>query len=291
MTAPADLRQSLDGLSANRLTHRCVAFRPGDVVTPAAAAKLALRSIARRHHQLTAEIRALDAELARIITEMAPALLQAFCVGPDTAAALLITAGDNPERLGSESAFAALCGVSPIPASSGKTDRHRLNRGGDRRANAALHRVVIGLGWLITLQALPTDGAPSCHDLARFQHEIATASSTSRTHVLAAAWSHSALDVDPMSVESRVQRGRRGGRGSWQRKNASGSHEPASAARASRFTIARPPPAWLSYCPSVTELVAPDFTQLAQQLPRAVSLSWHFHSLQELTFTPITASG
>ena len=143
VTAPADLRQALDGLSASRLVHRCVGFRPGDVLTPAAATKLALRSIARRHRQLTAEIRALDAELARLTAETAPALLQAFCIGPDTAATLLITAGDNPERLRSESAFAALCGVSPIPASSGKINRHRLNRGGDRRANAALHRIVI----------------------------------------------------------------------------------------------------------------------------------------------------
>ena len=143
VTAPAELRQALDGLSASRLVRRCAGLRPGDVVTPAAAAKFALRSIAHRHQQLTAEIRILDDELARIITETAPVLLQEFCIGPDTAATLLITAGDNPERLRSERAFAALCGVSPIPASSGKTNRHRLNRGGDRRANAALHRVVI----------------------------------------------------------------------------------------------------------------------------------------------------
>lgn len=143
VTAPADLRQALGGLSVGGLVHRCIGFRLGDVVTPAAAAKFALRSIARRHRQLTAEIRILDAELARLTAETAPALLQAFCIGPDTASTLLITAGDNPERLRSESAFAALCGVSPIPASSGKTNRHRLNRGGDRRANAALHRVVI----------------------------------------------------------------------------------------------------------------------------------------------------
>ena len=64
-------------------------------------------------------------------------------MGPDTAATLLITAGSNPERLRSEAAFAALCGASPIPASSGKTNRHRLNRGGDRQANAALHRIVV----------------------------------------------------------------------------------------------------------------------------------------------------
>jgi len=143
LTAPADLREVLEGLTASGLARRCASLRPGDVVTPTAAAKFALRSIARRHQQLTAELKAIVAELARIITETAPALLQAFCVGPDTAAVLLITAGDNPERLRSESAFAALCGVSPIPASSGKTNRHRLNRGGDRRANAALHRVVI----------------------------------------------------------------------------------------------------------------------------------------------------
>ncbi len=143
LTAPTELRQALDGLSASRLIRRCAGFRRGDVVTPMAAARLALRSLARRHQQLTAELKVINAELTNITAKIAPALLQAFCVGPDSAAALLISAGDNPERLKSESAFAALCGVSPIPASSGKTNRHRLNRGGDRRANSALHRVVI----------------------------------------------------------------------------------------------------------------------------------------------------
>ena len=73
----------------------------------------------------------------------APALVEAFGVGSDTAAALLIAAGSNPDRLNSEAAFASLCGVSPVPASSGKTNRHRLNRGGDRQANAALYRIVV----------------------------------------------------------------------------------------------------------------------------------------------------
>ena len=73
----------------------------------------------------------------------APALVSIFGVGPDTAAALLISAGSNPERIHSEAAFASLCRVSPIPTSSGKTNRHRLNRGGDRQANATLHRIVI----------------------------------------------------------------------------------------------------------------------------------------------------
>ena len=81
--------------------------------------------------------------LVRLTAETAPALVNTFGVGADTAATLLVAAGSNPERLRSESAFAALCGVNPIPASSGKTDRHRLNRGGDRQANAALYRIVL----------------------------------------------------------------------------------------------------------------------------------------------------
>ena len=85
----------------------------------------------------------MKAELERLIQAAAPALVEAFGVGPDTAADLLITAGSNPDRLNSEAAFASLCGVSPVPASSGKTNRHRLNRGGDRQANAALYRIVI----------------------------------------------------------------------------------------------------------------------------------------------------
>ncbi len=143
VTAPAELRQSVEGLSTARLVRHCVSFRPGEVVTPGAAVKFALRSIARRHNHLAAELTTIDAELDRLIAEAAPELIQAFGIGTETAATLLIAAGDNADRLKSEAAFAALCGVSPIPASSGKTNRHRLNRGGDRQANAALHRVVI----------------------------------------------------------------------------------------------------------------------------------------------------
>ena len=82
-------------------------------------------------------------ELQRLIQTTAPALVEAFGVGSETAADLLIAAGSNPDRLNSEAAFASLCGVSRVPASSGKTNRHRLNRGGDRQANAALYRIVI----------------------------------------------------------------------------------------------------------------------------------------------------
>jgi len=143
VTAPAPLRQALRSLTSGRLVLRCAGLRSGALVTPLAAAKRALHLLARRYQHLTSEIRGLDLDLAQLTAAVAPALVSAFGIGADSAAALLVTAGSNPERLRSEAAFAALCGVSPIPASSGRTNRHRLNRGGDRQANAALHRIVI----------------------------------------------------------------------------------------------------------------------------------------------------
>ena len=143
VTAPSVLRETLDGLTSTALAARCKSFRPGRLEDPAAAAKYTLRSLACRYLQLDKEIRVLQAELEQLTRRAAPALVSIFGVGPDTAAALLISAGSNPQRIHSEAAFAALCGVNPIPASSGKTNRHRLNRGGDRQANAALYRVVL----------------------------------------------------------------------------------------------------------------------------------------------------
>lgn len=143
VTAPTALRESLRGLSPRLLIDRCARLRPGPLATLAAAAKYTLRSLARRCHQLTREIDALGAQFDRLTAQTAPALLDVLGIGTDTAASLLVTAGSNPERLRSEAAFAALCGVSPLPASSGKTNWHRLNRGGDRQANAALYRVVV----------------------------------------------------------------------------------------------------------------------------------------------------
>ncbi len=143
VTAPAELRDKLSGLSVRRLTACCARFRPGELVSPLAAAKHALRLLARRHCQLTSEIEGVESELVQLTTQTAPALVEVFGIGPDTAATLLVTAGSNPERLRSEAAFAALCGVNPIPASSGMTNRHRLNRGGDRQANSALYRIVL----------------------------------------------------------------------------------------------------------------------------------------------------
>jgi transposase len=143
VTAPAELREALRGLSVPRVVADCCTLRPGDLLSPTAAVKFALRCLARRHRDLTKEIKTLDAELAPLTVKVAPALTKLFGVGTQVASQLLVTAGDNPSRLHSQAGFAALCGVSPVEASSGQTQRHRLNRGGDRQANAALHRVVI----------------------------------------------------------------------------------------------------------------------------------------------------
>ncbi len=125
------------------LIDRCAALRPGAVTSVLAATKHTLRAIAKRWQVLDTEIKVHEKLLADLTTALVPQLTQAFGVGPDTAAELLIVAGDNPSRIRSEPAFAKLCGVSPIPASSGMTSRHRLNRGGHRQANAALYRTVI----------------------------------------------------------------------------------------------------------------------------------------------------
>ncbi len=125
------------------LITRCAGLRPGPVDTVLAAAKHTLRAIARRWQHLHAEVKEHEQVLAELTDQLAPQLTAAFGIGPDTAAELLIVAGDNPERIHSEAAFAKLCGVAPIPASSGLRTRHRLNRGGHRQANAALYRTVI----------------------------------------------------------------------------------------------------------------------------------------------------
>jgi transposase len=138
VTAPDELRCQLRGLAPDRLVEVAAALRPAELTCPVAATKLALRELARRHQALGAEIDRLDTALAKLAPKVAPALLARRGVGTQVAGALLITAGDNPGRLRSEAAFAMLCGSSPIQASSGKTVRHRLNRGGDRQANNAL---------------------------------------------------------------------------------------------------------------------------------------------------------
>lgn len=143
VNAPGELREELQPLTKMALINKCAGLRPGRVETITAATKHTLRAIARRWQMLNAEINDHEKVLARLTAEAAPDLSAAFAVGPDTAAEMLIVVGDNPDRVRSEAAFAKLCGVAPIPASSGMTNRHRLNRGGHRQANAALYRVVI----------------------------------------------------------------------------------------------------------------------------------------------------
>ena len=143
VTAPDQLRSRLRNLDTDQRVAVCARFRTGDITDPAGATKFALRTLARRHRELSAEIDELDAQLAALCAAINPALLAAHGVGPEVAATLLVTAGDNPKRMGSEAAFAALCGASPVEASSGKVTRHRLNSGGDRQANNALWRIVL----------------------------------------------------------------------------------------------------------------------------------------------------
>ena len=143
VTAPDELRESLRNLTAIQLVRHCSRFKSVPVRTPEAATKVALRSLGQRHTFLEEEIERLDASLDVLVTAAAPALVDRYGIGTDTAGALLVAAGDNPDRLRSESAFPMLCGASPVQASSGMKQRHRLNRGGDRQANAALHRIVV----------------------------------------------------------------------------------------------------------------------------------------------------
>jgi transposase len=107
------------------------------------ATKTALRILGRRVLALDEEKAILAELLGELVSATAPGLLGLYGVGVDNAATLLVTAGDNAQRLRSEAAWAHLCGVAPIEASSGKVTRYRLNRGGDRQANAALWRIVM----------------------------------------------------------------------------------------------------------------------------------------------------
>jgi len=144
VTAPEELLKRLRGLSTKELVSVAARFRladdPRDVPS---ATKFALRSVARRYEALSEEIAELDAHLDRLVGQAAPELVSLPGIGTDSAATLLIVAGDNPQRLRSEASFASLCGVSPIEASSGKVVRHRLNRGGNREANRALYMICL----------------------------------------------------------------------------------------------------------------------------------------------------
>ncbi|MGW6708052.1 IS110 family transposase [Streptomyces sp. NPDC054956] len=142
ITAPDAIRAKYSALSGDKRVITLARLRPAS--DPAHAPLLtALRTLAKRVQSLTEEHTALTGELDQLVTILNPGLRAAYGVGPDTAAQLLITAGANPARLRTEASFAALCGAAPVPASSGKTNRHRLSRGGDRAANAALYRIAL----------------------------------------------------------------------------------------------------------------------------------------------------
>jgi transposase len=144
VTAPDELRQELQPLTKAKLRERCAGLRPGAVTTPLAATKHSLRALARRWLLLDSEIADHDEIVDELTQAAAPRLREAFGIGPDIAAEMLILGGDRPaERLKSEAAFAKLCGAAPIPASSGMKQRHRLNPAGHRQANSALYRAVI----------------------------------------------------------------------------------------------------------------------------------------------------
>ena len=144
-TAPDQLRCRLKGLSVNALVTEGNQAGPRTLMRSGDGGHQVrrCRSLAQRARMLESEIAALDDEIGSLVSATAPELLGLFGVGPDTAATLLVAAGDNPERLRSEAAWAHICGVAPIQASSGKVTRHRLDRGGNRHANAALFRIVL----------------------------------------------------------------------------------------------------------------------------------------------------
>ena len=144
ITGPDDVRTRFTGQTPGELVAELAALRPRTGSMVRYHTLLSLRELGRRAQYLDDQLTRLDQLIVPLVTARAPCLLSLFGVGPDTAAMLLIAAGDHPDRLRSEAAWAHLCASAPIPANSGKTkNRHRLNRGGDRQANHALWRIVI----------------------------------------------------------------------------------------------------------------------------------------------------
>jgi len=144
-TAPDELRTRFQDLTPITLVRTCAALKPrrsdDDIVRFTTLSTL--RELGRRALFLREQKKRLDADMKPLIDDTAPGLIAVFGVGYHVAATLLIAAGDNPHRIRSEAAWAHLCGVAPIPASSGKVQRHRLNRGGNRQANSALHKIML----------------------------------------------------------------------------------------------------------------------------------------------------
>jgi transposase len=143
-TAPESIRVRFKDRYKTGLVTEAANMRPRKGSDPIVfTTNMVIRNLARRIRVFNSEIREIDRTLTELISETAPSLFNLHGIGTDTAASLLVAAGDNPDRLHSERSWAHLCGVTPLPASSGKVIRHRLNRGGDRQANAALYRIVL----------------------------------------------------------------------------------------------------------------------------------------------------
>ncbi len=143
LTGPDDLRIRFCGHTTADLADELASLRPRPGAVVGYPTRIALRELGRRAQFLGRQLERLDELIIPLVTARAPGLLALYGVGPDTAAMLLVAAGDHPERLRSEAAWAHLCATAPIPASPGKVTRHRLNPGGDRQANHALWRIVI----------------------------------------------------------------------------------------------------------------------------------------------------
>lgn len=143
VTAPEPIRAELAPLNGRQRVKVCVNYQPEDLTDPASAARTTLASLARRWLDLKAEIAELETARHKLLKELVPTLLNEYGVGDNVAAELVIAAGQNPDRFRTEAAFAALCGTSPVDASSGKQQHHRLNQGGNRQANAALYTTAI----------------------------------------------------------------------------------------------------------------------------------------------------
>jgi hypothetical protein len=142
---PDEIRDQLRSLTRMQLVRICAAWRP-DLLgyrDPVVATRIALQSLTRRILRINDEVGELDRLIEPLVSELVSNLLELEGVGTESAGQFIVTAGENPDRLRSEAGFAMLCGACPIPASSGKTQRHRLNRGGCHQANSALHMVVI----------------------------------------------------------------------------------------------------------------------------------------------------
>ena len=143
VTAPPELREQLGGLTSIGVSQAVAKFRIADPTSDLGALKYAMRSLGRRAEAMRWEAKTLDKIMRTIIDDTAPTLIAQPGIGVDTAGALLVAAGDNPERLHSEAGFVRLCGAAPLEASSGMITRHRLSRAGNREANRALYTIVV----------------------------------------------------------------------------------------------------------------------------------------------------